>query len=613
MKAVWEIDKIKDCISDGDEELLAYCNISSKWEDMYRLDAYTQDEEDEAKDKGRVLDVSTFPRANVRLATGMILDKPVITVPCNDAGLEEDARARERFLTHIWEQQGMWQEAPPLADLAYSSIVLGRAAAKVTWLGPDYDMPIRIEAIRPENVYIHHDTYGKAWAYHKYETDIADLQSSYPKIKSLESMDHKEIVHVYDFWYRAGQKIYNAVLMSTFFSGGNDLMSVSMGGDTDEFLIKPKLKKDYNDIPIFLEMADIEFSKEPHLRGHGINSGLGTTWTNANHAATLEATAMHRDYWKMPYIVPEGKVSPGFKFNMGFGAPNILDPGMKISTLDTSPNIGLAQSVQARSSMDVQKMTFPDVLFGAGGDQISSGFSVTTLQQQAFGRMNGIVSCLKRMIVNVNATTLCLVDKFALPKGIELWGDPGDGINDPIEASLKPSQVNGRYTSFATVSISISGDQMQRVAMALQEVQTGLMSKDTYRRRFKALGFAYDEEAKMIAEMVASDPDYIRAVAVEIFAKRGIQIPEGEPNGRDDQDQFTQAMQAAQIEQAVQSLQAPQQVPGVPVPNALQGQITPQQLGLDQQGDAAQFQAATGRPLTLQELAQLEAGEGGQR
>lgn len=605
--SIWGLDEIRECIEDGDTNLSLYRSRMEIWERMYNLDAYSEEMQALAREQKRALDVDSFPKAVCRLAKDLIFYEPMVTVGCRGPEDIEQAKARKLFLTHIWKKQAEIQDAPPLADMAHSAIVFGWAAAKVIWLGIHARWPIKILAIRPDQCWVEMGDDGKSWAYHRYSEKVRNLKLRYPDY-DWSDRDVKDEVEVVDFWWveRIGKrkpKIYEAVLLSQDYHSA-------------EFLLEPTHQKKYYDIPIYKRASDVDFSEKHHNRGNPIHGGLGYAWSRMNRVRSTQIEAIDQHFWPTVFIETSyaGQSQKSIKIKSGPGQYNSLPPGSKVVVPNIQPNMRLLQDLEGGSLVEYQRMTFSDPLFGvqgqSGGPQ--AGYAQQMLQQQTYGRMNGVISCLTSMLREINTICLCFVDKF-VPDELELWGFNAE-LDQSIDATIRPEDINGFYANDVKVSLKVAGEIFQMILTSMQQVDRGIMSKETFRTKFAHLGYSDSEQEKIHYEQALEDPDIKRQLTQALFDQMGIALPPNEPNFADDEGPLHQAIAEAQAQLVAQSLQPQQVVPDLQgAPPQVQGQILPGDIGIPQQGGAVDFAAATGRELSVEELQALEAGQGSLR
>jgi len=593
MAAKWDLDKIHECIRCTDDERNSYNECAALWENMYDLDYWTGEQEDLAEIEKRRLVTTSWPRTSVNLARRLIEDKPKINVGSRGDGDDLNAKARERFLTHLWDRQRLMQKMPPVAALKYSALVLGKMCLQVVWIGNKKRYPILIRPLRPDAVGVEWGPDGPLWAYHTYQEKTVSIKVRYPKAKLGEWEDKDELT-VTDFWYQCQSgssegTIYNAVLAGQSYQG--------------EFLKKPEAKKEYPIIPILCALNDPDFRDDPAKQANGLLSAMGEDWSNANLSQSFLMTGMEGSFWPKQFI-EEGNVSlpDNFEVNEGPGEWTVLPNGARYREAAGAPDTAILQQMVNSLDAQQQRALFSNVLYG-DNQGIQAGYAIGNLANAASSRVHMTLYQLETLMEDANTLALCLAEKFGPASGIDLWGYE-DELAAMASARIKPDQISGFYHNHVQMSTNIVGDEMQKAAIGLQEVGAQIISKRTYRED-KMVGQARcDEEEQIIGERAMEDPDVFRALAQRELLEQGIDVPPNEPDGR---DTLAEQQQMAMQQQA--QMGQPQQVmPNNPLPPELQGQLVPESFGMPRQGDPAAFQQMLGRELTPEELLAIENG-----
>lgn len=594
MAAKWDLDKIYECIRCTDDERTRYVEMAEKWERMYRLDYWDAEQQQLAEDEKRRLVTSSFPRTVAQLAMRLIEDKPRITVPSRTDGDDLNAKARQRFLEHAWDRQRLIQRIPPVMALKYSGVVLGRMCLQVVWRGMGKRFPILIRPLRPDAVGVEWGPDGPLWAYHTYCEKMASIKARYPKA-NMSKFDGRDDLTVTDFWYQCqGGKndgvIYNAVL----------------AGDNEKgtFLKRPEKKDDYPIIPILCAFNDPEFSEDPAEAGGSILKCVGEDWANMNLAQSFLMSGMEANFWPKEFIESDTMLPEEFELNDGPGETTVLPPGAKHRSVTSAPNIGLLSSMIGSIDEQVQRSTFSNILYG-NNQGVQAGYAISNLANSARTRVHPLLYQLESLMRDANSLILCMAEKFGASSGIEIWGYD-DELAAMVDSSLTPAQIGGFYENHVRLDTNVVGDEIQKATIGLQQVGAGIISKRTYRDDYMMGAARCDEEEQIIGERAMEDPDVFRAMAQRELLEQGIELPPNEPDGR---DTLAEEMAMQQQQQQQQAVQQPQQViPDSPLPPELNGQLSPEALGLPRQGDPALFQQLMGQPLTPELLMQIQQG-----
>jgi len=601
----WDIERIKRCIDFASTRLDEYWGYASSREAMYDLCLYSPEEEVDANEKGITLKVSSMPKSIIVTSDKMINYHPQITVPCYKAEEEEDSRSRSRFLSHVWDQQHHIQLENPLKIMSKTAAVLGRAAGKIVWMGNDSAFPIKMWALRPEDVYVKYGHKGKHWALHRFEMMVGDARDMYGVDDAFSEKKEHDTITVTDFWYATYSKSGKATVY-------NAVVGCPILGD-DEFLKSPKRETHYTAIPIFMAYADHGIGKHEGKKGTGLLEGLDNAWETESQVDSLYATSGPAHYFPVVFVRSEHGMSKEFKLDLSPGAVNELTDGEEVFTLNLDPNRALADAMSSRAQDEISRLTFTPQLFGINPNgQPNAAFGISQLMQTTYGRMNGVITCVEHMCQHMNEMALCFAEKFFPPEGREFWLDePIDGYKD---ASITPSQISSTYQNTVRISITLDGTDVSQRTLSLNEYREGLLSDNTYWERHKASGFSEDERTKIQMMAFHRDPDTIRNIIQEVMARKGKTIPLYEPNSQNDgqiiQDAINQVMQQ-QIAASAQQQVAPID-PALSGP--LQGQLQPAEFGMPQQGQAGEFQnVVQNQEISLAELQEIEAGLGANR
>jgi hypothetical protein len=299
----------------------------------------------------------------------------------------------------------------------------------------------------------------------------------------------------------------------------------------------------------------------------------------------------------------------------------------------------------------MQDSTFPKVMFGDAGN-IQSGYGVNALSGAARGRINPFRENLEMSLQYANEIIFSCVEEFGGSKGVSVWGKDA-ATNSTYRVTLNKKDIGGQYDNLVTLEPLVPQDTMQKETLGIRKVEMGILSRQTYRDKINAEVLPPDEQLRVDFEKVMDTPEMMPKKAVEILRKKfpdnwlevvaGTQfeaavIEAGLAHKMPDGTLMEGTMPAPPAPpapapmppmlppQGMMPPQPPQMPPlgttGMPgamqppglnnglgggLPPQLQGQVTPDMLGLPQQGDPLLFQQMINGGLPpAEELAALQ-------
>lgn len=597
-KGVMTLEEICDAVRETEDRRHGYNRLADRWQCMYDLVLWSKEQREQAQLKNQYLVTSGQPRSAALLVQRLMADRPKIMVPSNlfDEKEDQDSQARGQFLELLLAAQTKNEYGVDLISaLKYQSSVRGRAAVQVAWIKPllpkavqNERCPILIRPLDPLAIGVERDSLGTLWAFHKYEDTVRNLLARFPKAKELGEMedDPSKCVYVIDFWWnvRSDGSVWHAVL-----AGSSD-------GKASWFLEKPVKMTGYKDVPILECYSDPIPVRDEEKKSSSIFAGWEETWEQESMLSSMLMTGVH-DYLFPARIAQNEAGAPIPDIEAGGGKITQVPGGTKIQDLLTSPNVPVLDAMAGRLQRDIAQLTFPSVLYGDAGS-LQAGYAVSMLSNSARGRIQGIIYPLERMLEEVFEISLCLVQHYAGPAGVALYGYDA-AAKGMYGVKLTPEQIGGFYRNHVRLSPNIPGNELQLVAMYLQLVQAHVMSKRSVRDNLP-LDLPSDEDERVILEIAQQDPDAIRSMA-QAYAKAyyGQPLPPGEPDmkmsGPDAATLLQMEQQRLMQQQPLpnppltregmvtgqgQGIQPNQVMPGSNLPPAMQGQLTPGALGL---------------------------------
>ena len=626
-----ELGEIRQRVGDLEMKRLPYVDAATRWQDMWLLKAFKQSPDVALREYNREQVTLPMPYNIVHLGRRLIASDPKIEIPSGTAEQDDDesAQRRERWLTAFWQRIDREQRRMILADAAWQALVRGRFCFEVKWVRDqlpknikDHRLPILVRTLDPLNVGIKTGPLYTEYAYHKYEEERSLVRQRYPNVELKQFQTWRgmglDTVEVIDYWWTdlTDGSIWNAVICQ------------------DEFCVPPQRTK-YPDIPIVEGYGDTAPIGGEEYKGLSILYPLTEMWPYMCRLASQVATGLLYYFWPAILIenelgqeVPDIKIAPG--------TTTQLPAGTKVNPLKVDVNIPLAQTMLGLVDQHAQQSTFPGVMYGQQPGELQAGYGVSILADQARGRIQQFRSNLESSLEHVNGIVLGLVEAYAGRRGVALWGkNAGEGTL--FHEVLKPSDIGGLYENMVSLSPQLSTDEIQRQTLGMRMVDAKLLSKRTFRDKFINVSMPADEELRIqVEQALESDmlgpktqlralqsyfPDSWQAIVAGTPMQQVAMQEEGgsamPPQGMPPQGMPPQMMQGAPQGMPPQMMPQggpmPIQPPGMMgdtgIPPQMQGQLTPEMLGIRPDLDGLGiYQQMIGRPLGDQEEEQRLMG-----
>lgn len=627
-----EVDEIKQRVSAVEDERAEYNRLAEDWEALWRMDVWETSWKDSLTQKGQ--EQVTLPTTfnTVNLAMRLFSNEPKIEVPsCHPTkDTDEQAGKREKWLKAMWNMVDYQQHRSIVMDLVWQSLVRGRHCVEVKWIKDelpeklkDKRFPILIRTLDPMNCGFRYGPMWLEYAYHKYTQKVTDALQRYPKLRRFDSIKRKmrfkhwleEEIEIIDYWYMGEDgSIWNAVIAD------------------DEFVKKPA-QTDYPDIPLIEGYGDSAPISGETFKGLSILHPMRDLYRYQCRLASQLATGVMYYFWPMLLV----KNDQGFETNDFAVKPGqlITQPqGTDITPISPQPNVPLAQAVSAQIDGAVQQASFPGVLYGQAPGELQAGYGVSLLSDAAKGRVNAFRYGVERTMEQVNMLALGLVEAFAEGEVI-VWGR-----NSRSEAmynvELGKEDINGFLENRVTITPAIPQDIVQRQTIGLRQVEAGVISKRSYRDKMLDIALPEDEAVRVKIEQVLEAEELKPKIMLETLQSY---FP-------DDWQRIIAGSPLEQVAMAEQNVPGQEQnvppgmmppglggPPGMPppgmggpppggmpppiqppsmnfdtgaIPPELQGQFSPEMMGLGPDMDPALFAEMMGNPLPPgEELDQL--------
>ncbi len=509
-----EISDIQDRVAKREADMSTYKRWAEAWEDTWGL-RHWKDSQETALKEGREQITLPTPYNTVNLAQRLISSSPKIDVPPMpkeggtegaDSDSDEKAALIERWLTAFWQQIQRAQNRNIFADLTWMALVRGRFCLEIKWIEdliPEAQrkrrLPFLVRTIDPLCVGRKEGPIYTDYAYRKYTDDILSVRQNWPKwkgknryVRRYDKTKEEEFeVEVIEFWWTNRQtgKIWNAVVV-------------------DDDWAKRPVETDYPDIPFIENYGDSAPLDKEEYRGMSILHPIVQTgaWKSRNRIASQMATGLLWYFWPAIVFKTELGAAPPKGLSIGPGITNELPPGVDVELLQINPNVPLAQAVDGLLDGEIQNSTFPGVMYGKAPGEIQAGYGVSLLADQAAGRIKAFIENLQFAIAKACEFVLALVEEFGDEKGVDVWGmSEADG--KPYRLTLKPSDVKGYREVIVSLKPQVPQDMQQRQTLGIRLVEMGIISKQTFLDKFLDTIVPQEEESRVEREQALADPN----------------------------------------------------------------------------------------------------------
>lgn len=620
--------QILDRVSRLESDRNAYGLRAQQWENMWRLQLYDKTAQEAMEQDTQEQVTLPTPRNVVGLAQRLISTDPKIDVPPLKATAKADAAAEkiEQWLIAMFQAANRQQNRNIVSDATWQSLVRGRYCFEVKWIGdilPERlkksQLPILIRTLDPMNVGIKHGTMYTHYAYHKCEEERLEMLALYkdlvlPKREVVGTdgvLRETEKVTVVDFWWTDPVEgdIWNAILIDGVFA-------------------KKPSKTDYPDIPIIENYGDTAPLMDEEFRGMSILDPIRDLWPYQCRLASQMATGLLWYFW--PAITVENERGEEVEdLIIAPGKTTRVPTGTTYKIVQVAPNVPLAQAMDGRIDGEIQNATFPGVMYGKAPGELSAGFGVSLLSDAAKGRTKSFLENLEFGIARVCKLALGLVAAFAPKEGVEVWG-----IEERSSEKYRLTLTRKEASQFGEVTVSLKPqvpqDLQQIQTLGLRLVEAGIISRRTYRDKFMNITVPSDEQTRIELEKALNaeemTPFVTEAVLTKYFGPDYKTIlkmvpPEppqpphappgppmmGPPMGGPPGPQQPPPGMGGPMMPPGQSEAIMSGPMGGGIPPEMNGQLTPEMMGLPADMDPIQWAQLTGRPMPpAQELNRLQ-------
>jgi hypothetical protein len=554
------VEEIQSHVSDTEKARAGYTAAAEVWEKMWTLQLYEKTPKQVLLREGREQVTLPTPYNIVHLARRLIASEPQIEVPSEDNEHDDDDSAdkRQRWLSAFWQRTNREQRRDIIADMAWQALVRGRCVVEVKWVEAELPkqlkanrLPVLVRTLDPLNVGVKTGPLYTEYAFHKYRQERGLAAQRYPNLKKSsawrESNDRyaqlsgvASEVEVVDFWYCDGDgEVWNAVVVDGVFA------KPPRRTRTNE-----KDSKGYPDIPIVEGYGDASPLEAEEYKSLSILHPIKDLWPYQCRLASQVGTGLLFYFWPAILVSNEmGQQVPDLDIRPGMTTP--VPMGTKVEIVRGDVNVPLAQTMLTQIEGQIQQSTFPGVMYGQAPGQMSAGYGVSILADQARGRIAQFRTNLESTLEHVNELVLGLVEEYAdKKKGVKVWGRGGaDG--KLYHEVLTPADIQGQWHNLVSLTPQITTDDAQKQTLGLRMVEKGIISKRTFRDRIMSMNFPADEQERIELERAIESPQMAPKVLL-----RAVQsyFP----------DSWEEVIKGTPFEQVAMQEEMPPGMPGMP-------------------------------------------------
>ncbi len=500
-------EEILSHVLDTEKARAGYVQAADVWEKMWTLQLYDRTPRQVLLREGREQVTLPTPYNIVHLARRLIASEPQIEVPSEDNEHDDDDSAdkRQRWLSAFWQRTNREQRRDIIADAAWQVLVRGRCVFEVKWIQEELPerykenrLPVLLRTLDPLNVGVKTGPLYTEYAFHKYRQERGLAAQRYPNLKKSSLWRENDTrygalsgqaseIEIVDYWYCDGDgAVWNAVLADGIFA-------------------KQPKKTPYPDIPIIEGYGDASPLEDEEYKSLSILHPIKDLWPYQCRLASQVGTGLLFYFWPAILVSNEmGQEVPDLDIRPGVTTP--VPMGTKVEMIRGDVNVPLAQTMLTQVDAHIQQSTFPGVMYGQAPGQMSAGYGVSILADQARGRIAQFRTNLENTLEHVNEMVLGLVEEYASEKeGVKVWGRGGaDG--KLYHEVLKPSDIQGQWHSLVSLTPQITTDDAQKQTLGLRMVEKGIISKRTFRDRIMSMNFPADEQERIELEKALDSP-----------------------------------------------------------------------------------------------------------
>lgn len=227
---------------------------------------------------------------------------------------------------------------------------------------------------------------------------------------------------------------------------------------------------------------------------------------------------------------------PGQTSNI-VGQPWVMQPGYVHpleSGHDVKPLVPPAEAVQILESLKNDLLEFinlvgpPAAIRGVSPGSGAAGYMVAQLIAAARTKLASILNNAAGALAQMVQFLWWKVE-HAFPEGVPVWTGKGEGKGGWL--TLKPEDVDGRYSCELSIEPLLPVDELQEAEASLRQQQSGAISMRRHRLTLASLGrFGVDDpdtvEQEIRAERIMNSPIFQLYEDVTAAVRRGIFTPD---------------------------------------------------------------------------------------
>lgn len=509
------------------EDLRERVNLAERENDEYRRhadtmeamwalrdDAFSTAEPHTSSSEERI--VLPTPYNTITLAERMFSNLPRIRVPSAKGEEDDDkkAKGRERWLTAFWQRANREFERPVLGGLVWQSLTLGRHALEARWIHDELPkarrnrrLPIMLRPLDPRHTYVEEDWRGTHFAAHCYQER---WRSAYAFYREYATIPKPQTEQEADLWIDMSQvwflddegNVCSAVLVDTPLCDEKGQRT----GAYEHHFAKPPCITDYPEIPIVLGYGDSAPIDNRMLRGVSLLYPQYEMWKYNNRLASGIGTFLLWYFNPVIFMENNGGAIVPDEITVNPGDTTVLPQGVKPNPMAMPANIGIMQAQMSMVETNIQQGAFPSVMYGEAGG-LTAGYPMQLLSQQARGRTNKIRQNLERTIEKVNGIVLSEIETFGGEEGVNIWAEDTRS-RTLYRIGLKASDIEACYDNMVTLVPDVPEDNAQKIATWLRMVETGILSRQTFRDvALDTVGIPVDEDTRVMLEQALQMPE----------------------------------------------------------------------------------------------------------
>lgn len=523
------LEEVLQRVDHTEAEMAEYRRAANEWERLWRGDVFAEPAPLVQRREGvEQITLPTLYNA-IDLGLGLFSETPKVEAFSNSVEHDDDEAAdlRSAWLTAFYQQLARQQRMNLVDALAAQSLVLGRHAFDVKWIGDLIPkalegrvLPIHVRILDPRNVGMHQGPFFVDWAYHIYREQPEFIRAYYGERLDVDAiLAEKRAIYppgayvdleVIDFWYRAPLgtkhegKIYNCVIVERRFA-------------------KPPAATDYADIPIIVGYADSYPFADEVVKGISLVDPLAELYVYQCRMFSQLATWFR--WHSAPTITMQNErgLNPG-DLPTKPGQIKVLPWGTKVDQIQVQANLPLAEHLMRQVEGLFQQTAFPAAQYGQAPGSVTAGFAIDTLARQGTRRVRRSRHNLELSFGIANALILSLVETHAAKdkrykKGVVVGGVDDRQGGSLYRLKLTKRDVQGAWDTQVSLEPTDELTDNAKVAVLIQLLDKGVISQQTLRSLIK-VRLPKDEDLRVWAERAMQDQELVKKVFLRAMQAR---------------------------------------------------------------------------------------------